>query len=112
VVGNDGGVLTAQLKISVELDQKLERQIMGGFCFKTESTSNIYQLLMFIDWEVFHRKRENERISQPITVNIVGWKIFLKRVLKVPEMRRYMTCYTLMQLDCILQDIHSSYLQQ
>jgi hypothetical protein len=37
VAGNDSSVLTAQLKISVELDQKLERQLMENLCFKIES---------------------------------------------------------------------------
>jgi len=36
MVGNDSSFLTAQLKISVELDQKLERQLMENLCFKTE----------------------------------------------------------------------------
>ena len=110
--GKNSSFLTAQLQISVELDQKLERQIVEGFCLKTESLAVSIRLLIFIDGEVFHLKWENERISQPVTVIIVWWKIFLQRVLKVPEMLSYTTCYTLMQLDCVLQDIHSSYLKQ
>jgi hypothetical protein len=54
--GNDSSFLTAQLEISIELDQKLERQIVESFCLKTESLAMSIQLLIFIDGEVFHLK--------------------------------------------------------
>jgi len=37
VVGNYSTFLTAQLKISINLAPKLERQLMENLCFKTES---------------------------------------------------------------------------